>query len=592
MDNPDPNKKGEKIIDREKLGGMLKLVALERGFDFNVIEGLSVAEDGTFEVPAELSPASEQFQAMLLSIVRKGVAKKKVTGGSKVLMTEALFRFEEDPDQGEILYTSKYEGSLKPMRIETVVTEEGVSEVVQPAQIIIPNKMRLPNGKLIDFTKYIDKKTNRIDLSKLPEGALEGMGFRIPTQGYNSMAFVEVVGFLPDYMGDIVIAPRSFITQMGSDFDVDKLYEYFFKLETKKGSLVKVEDKVNNVDGQMEYTELGLQNAMLANRLTILKNNEVYRKIKKKLDFGLHTDVSNYKNTADEAMTKDINFYGGMANALEAKRKATSKSKRSVLSEFYQRKKYLEARSALDAVGVKASLNSFVGVITSTEKSINLIKPFTFGADAQVANIEGALTLRGTRLKQEVISGTLSAAVDNQNEQVINKYNLNNQTFDVHDALELMGFEEDFIQSFLEQPIILAVVAQVRKNEFETLNSVIEKTIAYFAKKEFGSDFSEIDVNKAVTKKFNAEFGDLSMDEVVAKLYNNVGKTFTEENNLLNIAMLEKFRHAKAIMSQLRPAVKILSGDSQGVGSTLAEFVGILQKVEELNGSDDGCLML
>jgi len=78
------------------------------------------------------------------------------------------------------------------------------------------------------------------------------------------------------------------------------------------------------------------------------------------------------------------------------------------------------------------------------------------------------------------------------------------------------------------------------------------------------------------------------MDEVVAKLYNNVGKTFTEENNLLNIAMLEKFRHAKAIMSQLRPAVKILSGDSQGVGSTLAEFVGILQKVEELSGSDDG----
>ena len=43
-----------------------------------------------------------------------------------------------------------------------------------------------------------------------------------------------------------------------------------------------------------------------------------------------------------------------------------------------------------------------------------------------------------------------------------------------------MGFEEDFIQSFLEQPIILAVVEQVRKNEFETLNSVIEKTIAYF----------------------------------------------------------------------------------------------------------------
>ena len=572
-DHPDPNN-STKVVNRERLGELLRQVAFDRGFDFNVVEGLTIGEDGQFEIPAELSPASEQFQSMLMAIARKGVARKKVTGGSQVLMSESMFRFQDDIKEGrsEVLYTDKWEGSLKPMRIE--------NGAVQPAQILVPNKFRTPSGKVIDFRKYVNDE-DRIDLSKLPEGALEGMGFRIPTQGYNSMAVVEVVGFLPEYMGDIVVAPRSFVAQMGSDFDVDKLYDYFFKMEETDGTLSKVTGE----------DELGLQNAILEDRISILKNTDVFNMIKKPLDFGLHTGVSNYTNEADPDMAAEINAAGGMANAIAAKKEKRSKTKGGLISEYYQRKKYLEARSAADAVGVKATLNAFVGVISSTDKSIELQEGFTFGKEAQVGAIEGATTLRGARLKQEVVSGTLSAAVDNQKEQVINKYNLNNETFGVHSALELMGFEEDFTQSFLEQPIIVALVDHVQRNEFAsldaTLDSLIEGLISKHLK-DSGREVTELTQEEElaamqeVDRVFEAEFGDLTMDEVVAKLYNNIGKGVNDTSPLLNAALLMKFKQARQIMSEIRPVMQIMSGDAKGVGSTLAAFIEETAASEQL----------
>jgi hypothetical protein len=42
-------------------------------------------------------------------------------------------------------------------------------------------------------------------------------GFRIPTQGHNSMASIEIAGFLPESAGDLIIATQDFIKQMGSD---------------------------------------------------------------------------------------------------------------------------------------------------------------------------------------------------------------------------------------------------------------------------------------------------------------------------------------------------------------------------------------
>ena len=579
IDNPN-TREGGKVIDREKLAILLEEVAKDRGFDFNVIEGLTIGEDGQFEIPAELSAASEQFQSMLLSIARKGIARKKVTGGSQVLMSEAMFRYQEGlKGKSDIVYTTEYDESvgLKPMRME--------DGVVKPAQIIIPNKFKLPNGKIINFRKYIDSN-GRIDLSKLPEGALEGFGFRIPTQGYNSMAAVEVVGFLPDYMGDIVIAPRSFMVQMGSDFDVDKLYDYFFKMEEKDGQLQKISG---------EDSEYGLQNALLQNRIDILKNPEVFKLIKTPLDFGLHKfkpGSNKYTNSADPALAEEINSAGGVAEAIALRKEEKSKTKSSILSEFYQRTKYLEARAALDAVGVKASLNSFNAVIASTKKTIELTNPVKFGKDIQVKIISGANTLKGSgRLKQDVISGSLSAAVDNQNEQIVNKYNLNDHTFDAHDAMELLGLEEDFIQAFLEQPILKYLVEAVNNGQFYNASFAASEMQLMLLNAIYKNKFpnaTEVD-GEALSKladqivlEFEDQTKDKSYDEVVSMLWN----ALEEEDFEFSYIILTKFQQFSGIMSDLRPVMRLISSDAKGAGSNISDFVSLSERADEILEDD------
>lgn len=51
-----------------------------------------------------------------------------------------------------------------------------------------------------------------------------GVGYRIPTQGMSSMFAFQVADVLPEQVGDLIIVPREFTAQTGSDFDVDKLY--------------------------------------------------------------------------------------------------------------------------------------------------------------------------------------------------------------------------------------------------------------------------------------------------------------------------------------------------------------------------------
>jgi hypothetical protein len=51
-----------------------------------------------------------------------------------------------------------------------------------------------------------------------------GIGYRIPTQGMSSMFAFQVADVLPEEVGDLIVVPREFTAQTGSDFDVDKLY--------------------------------------------------------------------------------------------------------------------------------------------------------------------------------------------------------------------------------------------------------------------------------------------------------------------------------------------------------------------------------
>lgn len=61
-----------------------------------------------------------------------------------------------------------------------------------------------------------------------------GVGYRIPTQGMSSMFAFQVADVLPEQSGDLIVVPREFTAQTGSDFDVDKLFLATFSYEDGK----------------------------------------------------------------------------------------------------------------------------------------------------------------------------------------------------------------------------------------------------------------------------------------------------------------------------------------------------------------------
>lgn len=91
------------------------------------------------------------------------------------------------------------------------------------------------------------------------------IGYRIPTEGKQSVGILKVVGILPDAYGSTIIVPDGWVAQTGSDFDVDSIYgivyEHYINKKTK--SIVKIE-RNNEVDEDnvwLRYANYIIRNA-------------------------------------------------------------------------------------------------------------------------------------------------------------------------------------------------------------------------------------------------------------------------------------------------------------------------------------------
>ena len=89
-----------------------------------------------------------------------------------------------------------------------------LSEVKELAKEYRISKLKALNI-LIKRESWLNKGDNRKMVTM--------MGTRIPTQGLNSMEFMEVHEFLPEAAGNIIVLPTEIVAKSGGDFDIDKL---------------------------------------------------------------------------------------------------------------------------------------------------------------------------------------------------------------------------------------------------------------------------------------------------------------------------------------------------------------------------------
>jgi hypothetical protein len=217
----------------------------------------------------------------------------------------------------------------------------------------------------------------------------------------------------------------------------------------------------------------------IANRITIvssqirkLKQGAIYKYV------GIEDDLLQNKildvhfavldNPAKEVQTARANPLG-LGNLKELVSKipqAKSSADFTPFSNTYQNAKYLRARAGKSAVGLFSLDNVFNALIQHIPVNMNFYrydKKLKRDVDYSIniagfnnSNLNNPYSSEKGKYKSDVISAFQSAALDDENEQLLGKLNINSDTFDVIRVMALMGFTEDIIVPFINQPSVLA----------------------------------------------------------------------------------------------------------------------------------------
>jgi hypothetical protein len=286
--------RGDGVVFKNKkaLEQLLREEAIERNFSINDIAAIKVDKDGDLIIPPYLMARGEKFEGLINSLVSK-IVRLKNPGTSLVQVSGVASKLKfsdlNKDSKSDVIWLSNYDTSkgLQYMR----KTKDGV----KPAQVLVSQYIRDEEGNLIDLSKFVkvDKKTGikTLDTSTFSEELFQLVASRIPNQGHPSMLPIEVVGFLPSYMENTIVVPDGITKQMGSDFDVDKLYAYTSSLRLRysketESEVISLEKEMLNIKNksEVENTELYKQYLTKQELATIKQlkedKNEIIDKLK------------------------------------------------------------------------------------------------------------------------------------------------------------------------------------------------------------------------------------------------------------------------------------------------------------------------
>jgi len=170
------------------------------------------------------------FQNVFSSIINNRIVKLKTNGGSFIQMADYGLTQAEALDQG-VKFSPKFDKDRLP-------APEIVDNKLKPGGIFISGEFLtpyIPNWKSLSEEELFSRIDNEI---------LENLiGYRIPNQGLPSIDSLQVLGILPEGVGDTIVAYAGITTKTGSDFDIDKMYIMMPSFEVESEGMYKNANK-------------------------------------------------------------------------------------------------------------------------------------------------------------------------------------------------------------------------------------------------------------------------------------------------------------------------------------------------------------
>jgi hypothetical protein len=576
-------------LDRDAWGKLIdifKQSAIEREESDNVIYGLDYLKSQ--ELTIDALPSRNKIQNLMNALLNNRILKQKMFGRSYVQTSSVGFEYATEESlnkalrNGDILKDSEfYKSHFIDNKFNNSNARLGfinkVNDEINVAEILLPNWFK-----------------GKFDINTLDNNLLESLGYRIPTQGLNSMLAFKVVGFLPKNTDLLAAVPYEITVQSGGDFDVDKLnmflYNYITDMSEEK---IKEYNKIKNTitddkildlfiksnqkplpiplggDLGRRFEKKRLQNKLLTLLIKRLKDPERF------IDYVTPNSAENLQKQAEK-----IN------NAQQEKYKVTVDYKG--IKQFWTGTNVRVGKnfwSAKAGVGQSASQSVFTALtqispLTQKDYSNRLFVPKGY----LNLNEDGKIILgkknnaEGKSIIDLIGNQHLSANVDAAKTPFIFQLNANGKTNDVHYYLLEAGVPDKWVNLFMTQPIILEFIKKTSENkglvskyrrvnlgENKTKNDIILEVRKMFGGASVDSEYlkAKVDLNGKKIPTANPEGRIYDEEQLLSFIEKPVN------SSQLNI--LDDYLFYTEYAMDLRKAISSLKFDTQGAGKNLPE---------------------
>lgn len=246
------------------------------------------------KMPADMSNVSSKLESIAQSVFNSVVTRQKFPGFHAAQITNIGFK----AGTGKVIYKLNQAGIGR--NLTDNLSEEEYNKLPQKNKMYYNrSKGNIQASKELKYhpggENYIEimlpksafglTGTDEEALKQLQDEKLDTIiGYRIPTEGKQSICVMKVVGFVDDAYGSTIVVPDDWVSQTGSDFDIDSVYGFTFSY---------IKDKQNKVH-KVKYNE----KAELYDWFRY-----VNREIDKKLNTNVKDSISKVGEEVSDMMT-------------------------------------------------------------------------------------------------------------------------------------------------------------------------------------------------------------------------------------------------------------------------------------------------
>lgn len=224
-------------IDNNQFISLIKDELTRRGLDSNYRKYAEInPETGLPYMPAWTNLVRSKIENIVNSIFTNRVTRQVLPGFhasqvSDIGMTELSGR----SDLRDLMQSRVEEKHGYSLGRKLTYHKDGsqIVEILLPKWMVKAYNTYDAEGNLV----------NEVTLEDLQSAGLDTMiGYRIPTEGKQSVAVMKVVGLLDESQGSTIVVPDEWVLQTGADFDIDSIYGiYHTATFDKNGKPQKVE---------------------------------------------------------------------------------------------------------------------------------------------------------------------------------------------------------------------------------------------------------------------------------------------------------------------------------------------------------------